>query len=136
MDSFHCSYTLTVLFQHATICSNSTVKLAKRCKICSKLAMKTPKRSHWHHYGVFTVNFEHFSYFFLPFLLLIWTGHYLLWMAAQIAFSFCWSVSFDQCHNINCRKLTKTHWKMFCQITLFFIRNIFIRKKTYKTQER
>ena len=35
----------------------------KRCKICSKLTMKTPERRHWRRSGVFIVNFEHISYF-------------------------------------------------------------------------
>ena len=39
----------------------------KRCEICSNLAIKTPERRL---YGVFTVNFEHISHLFLPFLLL------------------------------------------------------------------
>ena len=30
-----------------------------RCDICSKLAVKTPKRCHWRRYGVFIVNFQH-----------------------------------------------------------------------------
>ena len=32
-----------------------------RCEICSKLTIKTPER-HWHHSGVFIVNFEHISH--------------------------------------------------------------------------
>ena len=38
----------------------------KMCKICSKLTIKTPERRS----GVFIVNFEHISHFFLLFLLL------------------------------------------------------------------
>ena len=37
----------------------------KRCEICSRLALKLPERG-----GVFIVNFEHISHFFLSFLLL------------------------------------------------------------------
>ena len=37
----------------------------KRCKIYSKLTVKTPERRHWRHSGVFIVNFEHISYLFL-----------------------------------------------------------------------
>ena len=41
-----------------------------RCEICSKLTIKTLKRRHWHHYGVFNDNFEHISHLVLVFLLL------------------------------------------------------------------
>ena len=43
----------------------------KRCKISSKLTIKIPERGHWRHTVVFIVNFEHISYLFLQFLLLI-----------------------------------------------------------------
>ena len=36
----------------------------KKCEICSKLTIKTPKRRHWHRSGVFVVNFEHISHLF------------------------------------------------------------------------
>ena len=39
----------------------------KRCEICAKLTIKTQERRHS---GVFIVNFEHISNFFLVFLLL------------------------------------------------------------------
>ena len=42
----------------------------KRCKICSKLTIKTPQICQWLCSGVFVVNFEHISYIFLVFLLL------------------------------------------------------------------
>ena len=32
-----------------------------RCKICSKLTIKTSERHHWRCSGVFIVNFEHIS---------------------------------------------------------------------------
>ena len=41
-----------------------------KCKICSKLTIKTPKRRHRHRSGVFIVNFEHISHLALVFLLL------------------------------------------------------------------
>ena len=41
-----------------------------RCEICSKLTIKTPKRRHWRHSGVFIVNFEYISHLVLVFLLL------------------------------------------------------------------
>ena len=40
-----------------------------RCKICSKLRIKTPERHQWCRSGVFFVNFEHTSYFVLVLLL-------------------------------------------------------------------
>ena len=42
----------------------------KRCKISSKLIIKTPERRHWRRSNVFIVNFEHNSHLFLTFLLL------------------------------------------------------------------
>ena len=42
--------------------------LEERCEICSKL-IKTPERRQWRRYGVFIINFEHISHFFLVFLL-------------------------------------------------------------------
>ena len=42
----------------------------KRCKICSNLTIKTPKRRQWLCYGVFIVNFEHILHLFLVFVLL------------------------------------------------------------------
>ena len=40
-----------------------------RCKICSKLSIKTPKQYHWCHSCVFIVSFEHISLIVLTFLL-------------------------------------------------------------------
>ena len=42
-----------------------------RCKICSKLTIKTPERRRWHRSGVFIVNSEHISHLVLVFLVLI-----------------------------------------------------------------
>ena len=39
-----------------------------RCEICSKSAIKTPKRRHWRRSGVFIVNFEHISHLALVFI--------------------------------------------------------------------
>ena len=41
-----------------------------RCKIFSKLTIKTPERPHWSRSGVIIVNFEHISHLALVFLLL------------------------------------------------------------------
>ena len=41
-----------------------------RCKVCSKLTIKTPERRQWHRSGVFIVNFEHTSHLALVCLLL------------------------------------------------------------------
>ena len=46
------------------------VNTRKRCKICSKLSIKTSERRHYRRSGVFIINFEHISYLFLVFLLL------------------------------------------------------------------
>ena len=41
-----------------------------RCRICSKLTIKTPERRNWNRPGVFIVNSEHISHLALLFLLL------------------------------------------------------------------
>ena len=41
-----------------------------RCKICSKLTIKTPERRHWRRSAVFIVNVEHISHLVVVFLLL------------------------------------------------------------------
>ena len=41
-----------------------------RCEIYSKLTIKTPEQRHWRRSGVFIVNCEHISHFFLVLLLL------------------------------------------------------------------
>ena len=44
-----------------------------RCKLCSKLTIKTPEWRQWHQWhwsGVFIVNFEHILHLILVFLLL------------------------------------------------------------------
>ena len=43
--------------------------LRTRCKICSKLTIKTSGRRHWRRYSAFIVNFEHISHLALVFLL-------------------------------------------------------------------
>ena len=42
-----------------------TLESLKRCKICSKLIIRTPEQHERRYSGVFTVNFEHTSNFFL-----------------------------------------------------------------------
>ena len=42
----------------------------KRCKICSKLTIKTLERCHWRRFGSFIVNFEHILHLLLVFPLL------------------------------------------------------------------
>ena len=56
-----------------TLTSKSTKKKndRKRCKICSKLTIKTVERRHGRRSGVFVVNFEHISHRFVVFLLLL-----------------------------------------------------------------
>ena len=41
-----------------------------RCRICSKLTIKTPERRNWNRPGVFIVDSEHISHLALLFLLL------------------------------------------------------------------
>ena len=45
-----------------------------RSEICSKLTLKTPEQSHWHHSGVFIIHFDHISHLVLVFLLLTLNG--------------------------------------------------------------
>ena len=47
-----------------------TIEALEKCKLCSKLTIKTSERSHWRRSDVFIVNFEHVSHFFVLFLLL------------------------------------------------------------------
>ena len=47
-----------------------TMEPLEQSEICSKLTIKTPEQRHWRRYGVFIVNFEHISHFFLVLLLL------------------------------------------------------------------
>ena len=49
-------------------CLKSTIETLE--KVCSKLTVKTPERRHWRRSGIFIVNFNHISHFFLEFLLL------------------------------------------------------------------
>ena len=43
--------------------SNLTIEtLEPRCKMCSKLTIKPPKRRQWRRFGGFIVNFEHISH--------------------------------------------------------------------------
>ena len=37
----------------------------KRCEICSMVSIKTLKQRHWRRFGVFTVNLEYISQFFM-----------------------------------------------------------------------
>ena len=41
-----------------------------KCEIFSKLAIKTPERRQWRHFGVFIVNLEQIPHLVLVFLLL------------------------------------------------------------------
>ena len=50
------------------VCNRNT---RNRCELRSNLTMKTPEKRYWRRSGVFNVNFEHISQFFLVFLLLI-----------------------------------------------------------------
>ena len=76
-------------------------KTRKRCEICSKLTIKTPKQSH---------HFITFSAIAFQFLTLNRS------LVARNDSSNCYVVlliSFDQCHIINWRKLKKLIGKCF-----------------------
>ena len=47
----------------------SKLNTRTRCKICSKLTIKTPERRHWRRSSVFIVNFEDISHLVLVLLL-------------------------------------------------------------------
>ena len=49
---------------------NQQMKHLKKCKIFSKLTIKTPERRHWHGYVVLIVKIEEISHLILVFLLL------------------------------------------------------------------
>ena len=58
--------------------NNNNVEKWKMYEICSKLTTKRPKWRHWHHSGVFIVNFKHFSRLFLLFLFLTLNNSFLV----------------------------------------------------------
>ena len=60
-------------FSQCSIARNYMLKVNNRntrCKICSKLIIKTPEVRHWRCSGVFIVNFKHISHLILVLLLL------------------------------------------------------------------
>ena len=59
-----------------------------RCKICSKLVIMKSERHHWFRSGVFIVNFEHISHFFLVFLLLTLMPTGYLYLTVQFQHTF------------------------------------------------
>ena len=52
------------------MCKINNRNTRTRCKICSKLTIKTPERRHWRRSGLFIVSFELISQLVLVFLLL------------------------------------------------------------------
>ena len=53
---------LLIPSQPAITCSKLTIEtLEQWCEICSDLTIKTPKRPHCRHFGVFIINFERIS---------------------------------------------------------------------------
>ena len=54
----------------------------RRCKICSKVIIKTPEWCYWHRFSVFFVYFEQFSPVVLVYQLLIWTSK--CWLSITI----------------------------------------------------
>ena len=88
----------------------------KRCEVCSKLTVKTPERRHWRRSGVFIVNFNHISHFFLEFLLLTLNKLNVSWEAIIFSgFSICMTVTwtFLGCYNVNVRLFTYLNNKVF-----------------------
>ena len=65
----------------------------KWCEICLKLTIKTPKRRHWHLFGVFVVNFEPISHLF--YCLHCWLEH----------ISVRWEDCFKDLQKLDCRSL-------------------------------
>ena len=74
-----------------------------RCKICSKLTIKTHERGHWRHSGVFIVNFENISHLNLVFQLSTFNIH----------LSSEWNFLGFSCHkkiNLNFREIWDGHY--------------------------
>ena len=74
----------------------------KRCEICSKLTIKTPKQCYWRRPGFFIVNFKHMLHPFVVFLLLTLNMHLFvgflksqLWKTNQTSgnLGFMWNIS-------------------------------------------
>ena len=65
---FKCGYLYTANIYLFKVTNRNT---RKRCKICSKLTIKTSKRSNWCCSGVFIFKFERILHLFLVFLLMI-----------------------------------------------------------------
>ena len=79
------SITRNILPRSLTTRSKWTVESAEQCikSIQIKVNKKSPK-SHWHHYSVFIINFEHILRRALLFLLLYWTGKYrMIWLESK-----------------------------------------------------
>ena len=66
----------------------------KRCKICSKLTIKTPERRHWRRTGVFIVNFENTRMALL-------TSYWCLYRWLWAYFTPCSSVSIGNFEYVN-----------------------------------
>ena len=60
--------------------------IRKRCEICSRLTIKTPKRRHWPRSGVFIVNFEHMSNLFPNVSIVDFEQVNVSWAVFQIVF--------------------------------------------------
>ena len=58
-------------------------KIRKRCEICSKLTIKSPKRCHWRRSSVFIVNFANISCLFRCFYFWLWTSYCLLFRPSE-----------------------------------------------------
>ena len=88
MQKFHSSFIFLFVSRFSftgtkstfTCSKSSNRNTRKRCKICSKLTMKIPKRHHCCRSGVFIVNFEHISRLVLVFLLLTFRLQFASWV--------------------------------------------------------
>ena len=59
------SVSTTLLTATKYILNENKRNTRKRCEICSMVSIKTLKQRHWRRFGVFTVNLEYISQFFL-----------------------------------------------------------------------
>ena len=59
------SVSTTLLTATKYILNENKRNTRKRCEICSMVSIKTLKQRHWRRFGVFTVNLEYNSQFFM-----------------------------------------------------------------------
>ena len=84
----------------------------KRWEICSKLAIKTPKRRQWRRVGVFIVYFEHITHFFSSVSIVDLTSRYQLGNILDLrrrryAKEFCCKSRGESCQTSNMERFAK-----------------------------